>query len=334
MTSASIVITCYNLGAFLQEALDSALAQTHRDFEVLLVDDGSTDPATVALLDRLPPHPRLRVLRTANQGVARARNYGIGLARGGFILPLDADDRIHPEYLERAVELLLARPAVGFVGCHFRTFGERETEHRPAAYRLPDLLIENSAPVASVFRRECWERSGGYCPELNSIEDWDQWIAFLELGYEGAVLPEIYFEYRVRPGSNLSLVRDPDIYERRMRLLYERHQGLYDRYVREVLLGKDRQFALLHSWALWQEQQARNWERAASEQQAMLQFAEASARRSAVRRAWLRRQRSRWQAIAAANPSWSSRLRACVQALRQAVSWRLRLTLERLAARR
>ena len=91
MPKVSIVITCYNLGEYLEEALSSALAQTYPDFEVLLVDDGSTDAQTIALLDRLPMHPRLRVMRTANQGVARARNCGISSAGGDYLLPLDAD---------------------------------------------------------------------------------------------------------------------------------------------------------------------------------------------------------------------------------------------------
>ena len=127
MVRVSIIITCHNLGAYLQEAVDSALAQNYSDFEVLVVDDGSTDPATVALLDRLVADPRLRVFRNPNQGVAFARNFGIDNAAGEYILPLDADDRILPDYIARAVEVLDAHPEVGFVSCHYRTFGLRET---------------------------------------------------------------------------------------------------------------------------------------------------------------------------------------------------------------
>src|SRR5689334_3267009 len=133
MPKVSIIITCYNLGAYLEEALDSALNQTYPDFEVLLIDDGSTDSETIVLLERLPQHPRLRVMRTANQGVARARNYAISNTTSDYILPLDADDRIMPTYLAHAVQILDQCSEVGFVGCHYRTFGERQDEYKPTS---------------------------------------------------------------------------------------------------------------------------------------------------------------------------------------------------------
>jgi len=266
MPTVSVIVTCYNLGIYLPEALESALGQTYPHIEVVLVDDGSTDLATIAMLDTLPAHPRLRMLRTPNQGVARARNYGIEHSTGMYILPLDADDRILPTYVEQAVAILDQQPDVGFVGCHYRIFGERTGECRPPAYQLPDMLVENVVPIASVYRRECWQAVGGYCPELNSIEDWDLWIGILERSYEGVVLPEIFFEYRVRPNSNLSHIRNPDVYEGRMRLLYQRHELLYTQHQFDVLALKDRQFAQMHSYAMWQEQQAKNWEQVAHTQ--------------------------------------------------------------------
>jgi glycosyltransferase involved in cell wall biosynthesis len=271
----TIVITCYNLGEFVHEALESALAQTYPNVEVLLIDDGSTDQATITVLDTLRPHPRLRVLRTANQGVARARNTAIEQATGEYILPLDADDRILPAYVERAVAVLEQDPQVGFVGCHYRVFGERTAEYRPSEYKLPDMLVENIVPIASVYRKRCWEEVGGYCSELNSIEDWDLWISVLGKDYLGVVLPEIHFEYRVRPHSNLSHIRDPDIYQQRMQLLYQRHSKMYVQYAAQVLMLKDRQFAEMHSYAMWQEQQAKNWEEATMQQKQEIQRMEA-----------------------------------------------------------
>lgn len=246
--SASIIITCYNLGAFLEEALQSALAQQHTDFEVVLIDDGSTDPQTLALLDSLPPHPRLRVLRTANQGVARARNHAISAAHGRYLLPLDADDRIHPSYLAQATAILDAHPAVGFVGCHYRIFGEWQGQTMPTSYRLPDMLIENAVPIASVYRRECWEAVGGYCPELNSIEDWDLWLGMLGKGYQGVVLPQFLFEYRIRPGSNLSHMRQATIYRARMQLLYQRHRQLVARTAVRLVPNHRESQQLLQGW--------------------------------------------------------------------------------------
>jgi glycosyltransferase involved in cell wall biosynthesis len=310
MPKVSIIITCYNLGAYLEEALGSALSQSYPDFEVLLVDDGSTDAETIALLDRLPTHPRLRVLRTPNQGVARARNCGISAASGVYILPLDADDRITPAYLAHAVPILDQCSEVGFVGCHYRTFGERQDEYTASSYSLPALLVENTVPIASVFRREAWQKIGGYCPELNSIEDWDLWIGMLEAGYTGHVLPNMFFEYRIRPNSNLSHIQQPEVYRQRMALLYERHRKLYDAYAYSVLIEKDVQFAKLLSYTRWLEQQRHSWEQVAHERLVLIETIDKRAGQGEQRRQWWRRQVQRWQRIVAENPRVSARFMA------------------------
>lgn len=333
MPKVSIVITCYNLGAYLEEALGSALSQTFSNHEVLLVDDGSTDPATVALLDRLPNHPRLRVLRTENQGVARARNYGIGQAEGDYILPLDADDRIGAEYLARAVPVLDASEEVGFVGCHYRIFGERQGECRPEHYRLPDLLVENVVPIASLFRRTCWELVGGYCPDLNSVEDWDLWIGILERGYRGVVLPQIHFEYRVRPNSNLSDIHQPELYQQRMQLLYRRHRSVYDRYRDEVLSLKDVQFARQNAYTHWLEQQRRSWEHVAEERLALLERYSRRAGRLERRRAWLEKQAARLRRIALENPTMLGRARALLLGTQRVARRRIQARAAELAGR-
>jgi glycosyltransferase involved in cell wall biosynthesis len=333
MTRVSIVIPCYNLGEYLQEALDSALAQTHPDLEVLLIDDGSTDPATTTILDSLAPHPRLRVFRTTNQGVARARNFGIGQATGAYILPLDADDRILPEYVARAAAILDANPGVAFVGCHYRTFGLRQSEYRPAAYRLPDMLVENVAPVTSLFRRCVWEEVGGYCPELNSIEDWDLWIGMLERGYRGEVVPDILFEYRVRSNSNLSQIRQPELYQKRLQLLYARHAGLYEQYRAEVLALKDLLFAHQLAYTHWLEEQRCAWEQVAQERLEMIARYDRSLAVREQRRQWWRYQIGRVQRVLAQHPDPIHRMQALtkggLRVLRrkltpylQRVSWR------------
>lgn len=303
ISKATIIITCYNLGTYLAEALESALSQTYPGTEVLLIDDGSTDPDTIAALDSLAPHPQLQVLRTPNQGVARARNYGITQASGDYILPLDADDRILPTYLAQAVAILDGQQDVGFVGCHYRIFGERISETRPTAYQLPDMLVENVVPIASVYRRRCWEETGGYCAELNSIEDWDLWIGILERGYRGIALPEILFEYRVRPNSNLSHIRDPKLYEERMRLLYRRHEVLYNQHRFEVLALKDRQFAHMHSYAMWQEQQAKHWEHEAQALRAQQEAFQRDMGWFVRAHEWYFYQTQRWTRIKASHPT-------------------------------
>ena len=92
----SVIVPCYNLGAYLDEAVKSVLAQTYQDFEILIVDDGSTDPVTISLLDHYA-QPKTTVFRTSNQKLAAARNFLIARARGTYLCALDADDKLHPQ---------------------------------------------------------------------------------------------------------------------------------------------------------------------------------------------------------------------------------------------
>src|SRR5215470_13852858 len=98
----SVVIPCYNHGRYIGEAIESVLAQTMQDFEILVVDDGSTDPETTELFSA-PPWPRTSVFRIANGGVGPARNFLIARARGEFVCALDADDKLHSEYFARTL---------------------------------------------------------------------------------------------------------------------------------------------------------------------------------------------------------------------------------------
>ncbi|HEX9287644.1 MAG TPA: glycosyltransferase family A protein, partial [Thermoanaerobaculia bacterium] len=103
--TVTVVIPCYNLGAYVSEAVQSVLDQTYSDFEILLIDDGSTDPVTRHLFASYR-RPRTRILRTENQGLARTRNLGIREAAGRYVSFLDADNLLEPAFLERTVPLL------------------------------------------------------------------------------------------------------------------------------------------------------------------------------------------------------------------------------------
>jgi hypothetical protein len=330
MTQVSIVITCYNLGSYLEEALASALSQNYEDFEVILIDDGSTDAATVAALNRLPPHPRLQVLRTSNQGVSRARNHAISMARGSYILPLDADDRILPDYLASAVAVLDQRPEVGFVGCHYRTFGERTLEYRPESYSIPELLVENVAPIASVFRRTCWEQVGGYCADMNGMEDWDLWLGILNQGYVGAVLPKILFEYRMRANSNIAQIREPEVYQRRLQLLYKRHRRLYDTHIDDVLSCKDLLIGRQIAHNLWLEQQCRMWEGIAEQRLAAIDAFSIRNGNAERIHTWRKRQSARWQRILNENQTMTGRAKALATGARRVLRRKLHYYLQDL----
>lgn len=315
MQKASIIITCYNLGAFIDESIESACAQTFADFEVLVVDDGSTDPATQAVITRLEQRSDIRVIRIANGGVAAARNTAIQQATGEYVLCLDADDRIHPTYVQKAIDIFECSPEVGLVGCHYQMFGERTGECRPSYYRFPELLVENVIPSATFFRRRCWEEVGGYATDINSIEDWNFWISILERGYTGHVIPEILFDYRIRPGSNLAAFRKPDVYVQRLQRLYAYHPDLYRDHVLTVLAEKDRLFAELYEYTQWQTAQAENWERATREHMQMLADVQRDMSVQVATSFWLRRQRERWKRLSTTYPDRQVRAKIIINGI-------------------
>jgi len=240
--AVSVVIPCYNLGAYIGQTVESVRAQTMRNFEIVIVDDGSTDEATIRILDRLPA-PDTRLIRTENRGIAAARNTGIRASRGRYLCCLDADDLLEPSCLEKCVAALDADPGLGFVSFGYRIFGAEEGEVRHGALSLLDFLVTNCAPCTAPFRREAWEKAGGYDESFRGYEDWDFWIGVLEAGYRCRVLDEVLFSYRVRPDSLVRGCDRPDASAALRRKILKKHAASYRAHALEVLAEKERLIA-------------------------------------------------------------------------------------------
>ena len=202
MPKVSVIIPCYNLGQYLNEAVDSVLAQTFQDFEIIIVNDGSTDEFTNTLLADYK-RPKTRVLTTSNQGLPSARNNGIKISAGDYICCLDADDKYHPEFLEKTVVVLDEDIAhkYGFVTTWIQAFGEESTIWETLDFNPFKLATGNLVHVASLFRKECWEKKGGYSTNLSGYQDWDFWISIVAMGYKWVSIKEPLFYYRVRSHS-------------------------------------------------------------------------------------------------------------------------------------
>lgn len=230
MPRVSVIIPCYNQGRFLAESLDSVLRQTWQDFEIIVVDDGSDEEDTRRILAALE-RPRTTVLHTVNQGLAAARNNGIRACSGEYILPLDADDRIGPRYLEEAVAALDEQPGLGIVYCRAELFGAVEGPWALPDYSLEEMLVENCIFCTALFRRGDWEQVGGYDTGLvHGWEDYDFWLSLIERGRRVSCLPATHFYYRV---SEDSMVRARP---RRHKVesfsrIYRRHEGLFSEHI-------------------------------------------------------------------------------------------------------
>ncbi len=203
----SIIIPCYNYARFLPAAVASVLAQTFTDWELIIVDDGSTDATLPTARQLLARHSdrRMRVFQQPNAGPAAARNTGAERATGTYLLFLDADDLLAPTLLDRAVETLRQQPAVGFVYSGMRLFGQDQHVWPSAAFDLSRLALDNYVLPHALVRRVAWEQVGGFDParSLWGFEDWDFWLRLATSGWSGWHIAEPLVLYR-RHGQSLS----------------------------------------------------------------------------------------------------------------------------------
>jgi GT2 family glycosyltransferase/SAM-dependent methyltransferase len=227
--TVSVVIPCYNLGAYLDEAVASVLGQTFQDVEILIVDDGSDDPATRHLLAAYR-RPRTRIVRADHSGLpAVPRNIGLEQATGRYVSFLDADDVLEPRFLEATIGRLEADPALAFAGCWLTAFGQRTFSWEPEDCDFPWLLAEDTVCTAAPTRRDALMAVGGVDADerVAGYEDWALAIALIEAGFRGTVLRERLFRYRIRPGSVSSWCTRPAHHMGVFEYLLDKHATTY-----------------------------------------------------------------------------------------------------------
>ena len=201
----SIVIPCYNQGAMLREALASVERVRNENLlEVIIVDDGSSDPDTIRILKEVA-EGGYTLVSQPNCRVSAARNAGIRLAKGEFILPLDSDNRLRDVYLKEGVSLLKENPRIGVIYSDAEFFGEKTGWWRVQEFDLLSLLRMNFIDVCALYRKALWEKVGGYDEEMPwmGVEDWDFWLRVTAHGGAFFHLPKIGFDYRVRADSQI-----------------------------------------------------------------------------------------------------------------------------------
>ncbi|HZS09400.1 MAG TPA: glycosyltransferase [Blastocatellia bacterium] len=216
MPQVSIIVPAYNAERFIRKTLDAILSQTYRDFEVIVVDDGSKDQ-TAALVQSYGP--RVSCIQQPNGGVSRARNTGVAKASGRYLAFHDADDLWEPTKLEKQVALLDSRPETGlcFAGVqridpNDKPVGETIARDYPdfcEALLLYSCVVSGSCSSAMV-RREVVESAGVFDPTFSTCADWEYWLR-LSLLTRFAPVAEPLVRYRVSPGSMSS---DPALVER------------------------------------------------------------------------------------------------------------------------
>ena len=176
--------------------------RSHSIAEVIIVNDGSNEPATCQVLQNLDTN-KYQVLHQPNQGLGRARNAGIEIASSEFILPLDSDNLIRAAYFDQGVALLLQNPHVGVVYGDAEYFGEKTGRWKVPEFDWRPMVQRNYIDACALYRKSAWESVGGYDENMPvmGLEDWDFWMRVALRGWKFAHIDEIAFDYRVRQGS-------------------------------------------------------------------------------------------------------------------------------------
>ena len=195
----SVVIPAFNPEDYLLEAVASVERQTDSNWECIVVDDGTNEPESRALLDSLEARgdPRIRVVRQENEGLAAARNTGFREARGEHVVPLDADDLLEPEMIAVCRDELAAHPDRGFAYFDYHVFGDNHYLEQPGEYNVYRLLNENFMACCCFVPKRVWQAVGGYDEWHRwGYEDWSFYLNLAKHGYFGHYIRRPLFRYR------------------------------------------------------------------------------------------------------------------------------------------
>lgn len=227
----SIVVPCYNQAQYLNECIESVINQTYSNWECIIVNDGSSDNTIEIAEWWVKKDNRFRLLNKENGGICDARNKGIEIAKGEWILPLDADDRIGSQYLELASQKF---SDYDIIYCNGRLFGTENRDLKAPIYNKNNILYDNTIFCSAFFKKESWEKVGKY--DINMIfgfEDWEFWINLIFHGYDRVFrLEPIQFFYRRKDTSRDIEINKALSKANKMRAyIIKKHSDIYAQYI-------------------------------------------------------------------------------------------------------
>jgi len=226
----SVVIPCYNQGQYVLEAIASVQSCQDRVYEIIVVNDASSDPVTRQVLAYLREKGYTVIDSQTNRGLAEARNIGIRHAKGKYILPLDADNKIRGHYITRSIEVLDRYPQIGIVYGNAEFFGDKTGVWEVEEFDINSMAACNAIDACAVYRKAVWEDCGGYDPNIPDrlgYEDWDLWLGAAKRGWQFHHLHETVFDYRFRQTSMVSGCNVPENRKRLFEYICAKHIELY-----------------------------------------------------------------------------------------------------------
>lgn len=200
MSLISVIVPCYNQAQYLDECLQSVLDQTHQNWECIIVNDGSPDNTEDIAKKWVEKDSRFKYLHKENGGLSSARNAGIEIATGEWILPLDADDKIGSQYLELAEKEF--EKGYTIIYCEAEFFGSINHFWNLSPYSYERIIYENQIFCSAFYKKQDWENVNGYDINLkNGREDWDFWLSILDTKSTVKKISYLGFFYRRKETS-------------------------------------------------------------------------------------------------------------------------------------
>ena len=208
MAEVTVITPAYNQAAYLPDALDSLLAQSFTNWECIIVDDGSTDDTSIVAAGYTEKDGRIKYYHTDNGGPSAARNFGIRLAQGKYILPLDGDDKVAPNYIAECLQKISSSEKIKLVYGKGEKFGLVNGPWKLRPYTWETLLMGNCIHPCGMFRKTDWEAVGGYDTFMREgLEDWEFWISLLNKAGEAVMVDTTTFYWRIKAVSRTTLLK-------------------------------------------------------------------------------------------------------------------------------
>ncbi len=226
----AIIVPCYNQGKFLQEALDSVLSQSLQEWELVIVDDGSSDNSATVAKSYVAKDSRIRYVYQENAGPSAARNKGVRLTSAPLIFFLDGDNLIHRELLSRGVMYMKSHNDCTLYYSRAQYFGTRDGEFVLNYTSYRDLLVSNSIDCACIVRREDFLRIGGFDEQMRGYEDWEFFIRLLYHNDRIFQDTKILFSYRVNDGQMSVNTQAKKRNDELTMYIYHKHADKYKEY--------------------------------------------------------------------------------------------------------
>lgn len=224
----SIIIPCYNSEETLEQTLKSVFNQNYDEWEAIMVNDGSPDNLETIALKWVGKDSRFKYYKKENGGLGSARNYGVEKALGTYILPLDSDNMIRPDFVLKAINIMDAQKKLGVVYGDVMCFGDKNERWYVGEFSLFKMLNHNFIDACAVIRKKLFDEVGDYDENLpyQGHEDWDFWLRVLKTGYKFYYLNEVTFDYRVSESSMIKSFSH-DMMQENINYIKQKHYDLY-----------------------------------------------------------------------------------------------------------